>query len=190
MTRKIILQIDVTVDGFIAGANGDTSWVNVDGDMMQAASDLLDTVDTILLGRVAYQDFITFWPSADDTQPTTFSRIVGQINHADKLIFSRTLSSVEWGKWNNARLIRDDIPAEMARLKSQPGKSLLLYAGADIISTFMQHDLIDEYHLRVHPIIVGQGKRLFPHLDHQTKLSHIKTTAYANGSQVMEYRRV
>lgn len=189
MTRKVLLQIDVTVDGYIAASDGDTSWVNVDEPMMQAASRLLDTVDTILLGRVAYQDFVTFWPFADSSAPTTFSKIVGQINRADKLIFSRTLPQVEWGAWNNARLIQNNMADEIDRLKSQPGKNLLLYAGADIIASFMQADLIDEYHLRVHPVILGQGKPLFPQLEMRQKLKHIQTTSYANGSVVAEYHR-
>ena len=189
MTRKVILQIDVTLDGFIAAADGDTSWVKTTDEMNQEAYELLMTADTILLGQVAYQDFSTFWPFADVDAPTTFSKITRQINEVTKLVFSKTLKQVEWGRWNNARLINDHIPEAITKLKAEPGKNLLLYAGADIISTFMRSDLIDEYHLRVHPVIVGGGKSLFPHIEKQMSLKLVRTKSYTNGVVLLEYHR-
>ena len=185
--RKVILQIDVSLDGFIAGANGETDWVTSEEVMNQDASTLLDTVDTILLGRVAYQDFSSFWPFADMTAPTTISKITSQINHADKIIFSKTLDQVEWGAFNNARLIRDNVPEEISKLKSSFGKNLLLYAGRKIISTFIHDGLIDEYHLRVHPVVLGKGMALFPTLDDRLKLSLTQAKAYKNGAVLLVY---
>jgi len=186
--RKVILQIDVTLDGFIADANGGIGWVKSNEVMNSEASVLLDTVDTILLGRVAYQDFVTFWPFADMSAPTTVSKITAQLNHADKIIFSKTLDKVEWGTFNNARLIRENIPQAIADLKTQPGKNLLLYAGAKIIATFVQNNLIDEYHLRVHPIILGSGLPLFPNMENPLKLNLIQTTPYHNGVVRLVYQ--
>jgi dihydrofolate reductase len=185
--RKVILQIDATLDGFIAGPNGETDWVTSTEEMNREASDLLSTVDTILLGRVAYQQFVTFWPFADTTAPTTFSKITSQLNHADKIIFSKTLDKVEWGAWNNARLARDHIPDEIARLKALSGKNLLLYAGAAIIATFVQNNLIDEYRVRIHPVIVGGGLPLFPQLEHGLNLRLMKTSTYSNGVAMLAY---
>src|ERR1043166_691644 len=107
--RKVILQIDMTLDGFVGAPDGDTSWVTGDEEMNAEASDLLTTVDTIMLGRVAYQDFVTFWPFADTTAPTTISKITRQLNEATKIVFSKTLEKVEWGTWNNARLVQANI---------------------------------------------------------------------------------
>ncbi|MEP6985032.1 MAG: dihydrofolate reductase family protein [Chloroflexota bacterium] len=189
MTRKVILQIDVTLDGFIAAADGDTSWVTTDDEMNQDAYELLTTADTILLGRVAYQAFSAFWPFADVDATTTFSKITRHLNEATKLVFSKTLKQVEWGRWNNAQLIHDNIPEEINKLKAQPGQNLLLYAGADIISTFMHSDLIDEYHLRVQPVIVGGGKSLFQHIENQTHLKLVRTKSYKTGVVLLEYQR-
>ncbi len=186
--RKVILQIDVSLDGFIAGANGEMDWVTSEEIMNQDASTLLDRVDTILLGRVAYQDFSAFWPFADTTAPTTISKITSQINHATKIVFSRTLEQVTWGEWNNAQLIRDNVPEEISKLKSSSGKNLLLYAGGKIISTFIHDGLIDEYHLRVHPVTLGKGMALFPIVEDRLKLSLIQTKAYNNGAVLLIYR--
>ncbi len=187
--RKVILQIDVTLDGFIAGPKGETDWVTSTEEMNQEASDLLSTVDTILLGRVAYQQFVTFWPFADTTAPTTLSKITSLLNHADKIIFSKTLDKVEWGTWNNARLVHANIPDEIAKLKALPGKDLLLYAGANIISTFVENNLIDEYRVRIHPVVVGGGLCLFPPLSNSLKLHLMRTSTYSNGVVMLVYKR-
>jgi dihydrofolate reductase len=188
--RHIILQIDVTLDGFIARPNGESDWVTADPEMNQDASDLLASADTILLGRVAYQDFITYWPTTDTTGTTLDSKIAGQINHATKLVFSKSLDKVEWGQWNNARLVKANIAEEIANLKSQPGKNLLLYGGADIASTFMQLGLVDEYRLRIHPVVLGGGKPLFKGIETGFNLKLVKTKPYNNGAVLLDCRLV
>ena len=188
--RKVILQIDVSLDGFIAGANGETDWVTSDEEMNQEASALLDTADTILLGRVAYQDFVSFWPFADMNAPTTVGKITSQLNHAGKIIFSKTLDKVQWGTFNNARLIRENIPEAMAKLKSSSGKDLLLYAGASIIATFVQANLIDEYRLRINPVVIGGGLPLFPKIEDHLKLNLTRTRPYDNGVVMLVYQSI
>ncbi len=186
--RKVILQIDVSLDGFIAGSTGETDWVSTDEEMNQEASALLDTSDTILLGRVAYQDFSSFWPFADMTAPTTISKITSQLNRATKIVFSRTLEQVAWGEWNNAQLIRDNVPEAINKLKVSSGKNMLLYVGANIISTFVQNNLIDEYRLRVHPVVLGSGKPVFQNVEDRLNLKLVRTKAYKKGAALLEYR--
>lgn len=186
--RKLILQIDVSLDGYTAAADGATDWIHADDDMNRDASDLLDTADTILLGRVAYQAFVQYWPFADTTAPTLLSRITGQINRADKIVFSRTLEQVEWGEWNNARLVSDNIAESIAAVKAQPGKNLLLYAGAGIISSIMRLGLIDEYRLRIHPVALGAGKPLFQNLEDRLGLEFIQAKPYKNGVLLLVYQ--
>ncbi len=188
--RKVILQIDITIDGFVAGENDDTSWVTSDAEMNQEASELLDTVDTILLGRVAYQQFVPFWPTANFAPSTIEHTIARQVNEATKIVFSKTLKQVEWGTWNNASVMQGNIVEEITKLKSLPGKNLLLYAGADIAATFIRHNLIDDYRLRVHPVIVGQGKSLFQRIEDRLRLKPIRTKLYNNGAVLLEYQRV
>jgi dihydrofolate reductase len=186
--RKVILQIDLSIDGFIADANGEHKWVTGDAEMNRDASDLLSTVDTILLGRVAYEDFIQFWPTADVSGKTIESTIAAQVNQADKLIFSRTLDQVGWGTWNNARLVKDNIAEEITRMKAQPGKHLLLYAGGGIIETFFRLGLIDEYRLRVHPAVLGSGMPLFKGIKDQLDLKLLQAKPYNNGAVLLQYQ--
>jgi dihydrofolate reductase len=185
--RKVILQIDLTLDGFIAGSNGESDWVTADEEMNQDASDLLTTADSILLGRVAYQQFADYWPFADTNRSTTHSKIAHQINNATKIIFSKTLEKVTWGTWNNARLVKENIAEEISTMKSLPGKNLLLYAGAGIVSTFMQLGLIDEYRLRVHPFVLGAGMPLFKGVEAGLHLNLVKTKTYKNGAVLLDY---
>jgi dihydrofolate reductase len=186
--RKVILQIDVTIDGFAADRSGNVYWAGDDDAMTRDAHDLLATADTILLGRVAYEDFVQFWPTADTSGDTTFSKIAAQINQATKLVFSRSLESASWGTWNNARVVKGDLVEEVTRLKAEPGKNLLLYAGATIVDAFTQHNLIDDYYLRVHPVVAGKGLRLFDGLD-QTQMTLVQAKSYNNGVVVTHYTR-
>lgn len=186
--RKVILQIDGTLDGFIADANGALDWVTSDEAMEAEASVLLESADTILLGRVAYQMFAAYWPFADTSATTILSKITSQINHVTKIVFSRTLEHAEWGEWNNAQIIRDNIPEAINKLKALPGKNLLLYAGGRIVSTFIQNGLIDEYHLRVHPVVLGKGMPLFPSVEARLNLQLMRTNAYKNGAVLLVYQ--
>lgn len=186
--RNVILQIDLSIDGFIGASDGDTSWITADDSMNKDGSDLLSTADTIILGRVAYQMFSAYWPFADTTAPTIHSKIAAQINHADKLVFSRTLETVEWGMWNNARLVKGNIAEEIARLKALPGKNMLLYAGAGIISSFVQLGLVDEYRLRIHPVVLGSGLPIFHHVGDRQKLQLVQAKPYPNGAVLLDYR--
>src|SRR3954465_1828225 len=105
MMRKLILQIDITLDGFVADKADDHRWATPDPEMNREASELLDTVDAILLGRVAFEQFASFWPTANFAPSTTEYRIARQLNEATKIVFSRTLKQAKWGTWNNAKVI-------------------------------------------------------------------------------------
>jgi dihydrofolate reductase len=187
--RQVILQIDSSLDGFIARQNREIDWVKDDDVMNQDANLMLGTVDTILLGRVAYQLFVDYWPTAD-MDSSIIGQLAYKINHAEKIVFSKTLENVTWGKWNNARLVRGDIAEEIAAIKAQSGKNLILYAGATIAQTFMQRDLIDRYCLRVHPVVLGSGLPLFKDVKHSPNLKLENTKQYANGAVLLDYQVV
>lgn len=185
--RRVILQFDVSLDGFTSAPDDSLDWVADDDVMNQDASDLLDTADTILLGRVAYQLFVEYWPTVDTSEPGINSRIADQLNRATKLVFSNTLDTAEWGEWGNARVVKGNVAEGIRRMKAQPGKNMLLYAGASLASTFIEHDLIDEYRLRVHPVVLGGGKPLFKGGD-SLKLKLIESKAYQNGAVMLVYQ--
>src|SRR5262249_36868736 len=118
--RKVILSMMVSLDGFIEGANRELDWTIVDKEVDTYADDLLSTVDAILLGRRTYQLFVDFWPTA-----TTEEEIIAdKMNEIPKIVFSRTLEKAPWGKWNNARLVQENIAEEISNMKKQPGKNM------------------------------------------------------------------
>jgi dihydrofolate reductase len=182
----VILQIDLSLDGFAAGTNGETDWIQSDEEMIRDAEALLASVDTLLLGRVAYQMFAAFWPATDIGG--TVGRIARHINTAEKIVFSKSLTAAPWGDWGNARLASGDAAWEIARLKAQPGARMLLYGGARIAASFIKLGLVDEYRLRIHPIALGAGMPVFVHTADRLNLSLVKTTQYQCGVVLLEYR--
>lgn len=177
--RKVILSIMVSVDGFIEGPNKELDWHAFDEEMERYMStEVLDKVDAILLGRVAYQLLADYWPSSAD-------RIAPQVNDLPKIVFSRTLEKTEW---KNSRIVKEGIAEEVSRMKQEPGKDLVLFGGAAIAQTFMQLGLIDEYQLIVNPIVLGTGKPLFKEVNERTKLKLLNAKSFRCGNVVLFYR--
>lgn len=128
-----------------------------------------------------------FWPTADTDPSSTgpmveFARIWRDM---PKIVFSRTLEHADW----NTTVVRDVVVEEIQALKAQPGGDLAL-GGADLAAAFRRHDLIDEYRLYVHPIVIGQGKPLFQPSDTQTNLRLAETRTFGNGVVLLRYQRV
>jgi dihydrofolate reductase len=186
MMRKVIASPFVTLDGFIAGPHGELDWAiggeEFDREMLPL---LLKRVDAIVLGRVTYQELAAYWPSA-----TTDDDInVELMNTVPKIVFSRTLEQVEWGKWRNARLVKDDPAEVIAHLKQQPGKDMVIFGSGRLVSQLAQAGLIDEYQLRVHPVVLGSGKPLFTDLKEPVKLKLLAATPLSEGVVVLHYQR-
>jgi len=163
--RKVILTMHMSLDGFIAGPNGELDWTAADEAVDDDLPELLSTADTALIGRVLYQGFAGYWPAYDITDPSKSKGEVAfanWINEAPKLIFSTTLEKAEW---KNSRVVpvkkNADIAEAVAKLKTQPGKNLVLWGGVRIAQTFAQLGLIDEYWLLIQPKVLGSGQPLF-----------------------------
>ena len=157
--RKVILMMSVSLDGFMEGLHRELDWHLVDDELHTHFNEQLSAMGAFLNGRVTYELMAAFWPTADadPASPRTvveFSRIWRDM---PKFVYSRTLESADW----NTTIVREVVVDDVIALKTQPGGNLAL-GGADLAATFMRHDLIDEYHLCVHPVLVGAGRRLFP----------------------------
>ncbi len=176
--RKVILQMMVSLDGFIEGPNRELDWHVWDEEMEKKAHETLDSVDAILLGRVAYQLFADYWPKAADS-------IAPKLNQLPKIVFSKTLEKVEW---SNSGLFKEDIAEEIPKAKQQPGRDLILYGGADIASAFMKLGLIDEYRLIVNPVVFGHGKPLFKNGIGRMSLKLLKTKTFKCGNVMLYYQ--
>lgn len=182
--RKVIASIYVTLDGFIARSNGEFDWGIGDEQMEKDNDDLLSTADAILLGRETYQILANYWPTATRQDAI----LAAKMNRIPKIVFTKTLDKVEWGIWNNARLVKDHIAEEVARLKQQPGKNMVIFGSGSIISTLARAGLIDEYRLLVNPIVLGSGKPLFRDITGPIKLTLLQANRYQSGVVLLVYK--
>ncbi|MGF9964925.1 dihydrofolate reductase family protein [Bacillus rhizoplanae] len=175
--RKIIVSMYLSLDGVM----GEPAWTApyFNEEVAKFQSDLLFKSEALLLGRVTYQGFAAAWPSMTDEEG-----FADKMNSMPKFVASTTLEEAEW----NANLIKGDIVEEILKLKKQPGQNLLIYGSGDLIQTLMQHDLIDEYHFMVNPIIVGSGKRLFKDGNDTKALKLIETRTTSSEVVILSYQ--
>ena len=157
--RNVILSAHMSLDGFIAGSNGEMDWTRADAEIDNTMPELLSNADTVLLGRGLYQGFSSYWPFYPTTDPSKSKgkvKFAKWINQAAKVVFSTTLEKVGW---HGARLVHvddnRDIANEVANLKQQPGKNILLYGGVRLAQTLAQLGLVDEYRLLLQPKVLG-----------------------------------
>lgn len=136
--------------------------------------------DALLLGRVTYEGFAAAWPSRKD--PEGFA---DRFNSMPKHVASRTLRKLEW---NNSHLLKGDLAAEVSKLKQQPGRDIVIHGSPGLIRSLMPHDLIDEYHLLVYPLVLGHGKRLFDETS-QANLKLVESKAFGTGVVKLVYHR-
>jgi dihydrofolate reductase len=183
--RKVIYSI-MSLDGFIEGPNRELDWVIIDEELHKYVNDQEGAIDTHLYGRRTYEVMVNFWPTAD-TNPSAPEFVVEYARiwrNMHKIVFSKTLERVE----GSARLVRDNIAEEVAKLKEQPGKDLAV-AGAEIASTFMRLGLIDEYWLYIHPVLLGGGTPVFRALDDAISLRLVETRTFGSGVVLLRYQR-
>ncbi|HVO69078.1 MAG TPA: dihydrofolate reductase family protein, partial [Aggregatilineaceae bacterium] len=185
--RKVVATEYITLDGVMEDpgggektGHGGWSFQFWNEEAAKFKFDELFASDALLLGRVTYQGFAKAWPSMRDE-----AGFADRMNNLPKYVVSTTLQTVEW---NNSRLIKGNIAEEVSRLKQQPGKDILLAGSAALVNTLMQHDLIDEYRLMVHPIIVGGGKRLFGDGINKKVLRLVDTKTFSSGIIVLSYQ--
>lgn len=180
--RKVILFMHMSLDGFVCGPNGEQDWMTMNDDEMgkYLVPDFQTTVDTILVGRVLYEGFASFWPSVPSSPgiPSELVDFANWMNNTRKLVFSNTLQSVDW---TNSSLAERDIVNEVAYQKQQPGGDMVIFGGAAIVAAFAEHDLIDEYRIKLEPIILGAGKSLFKDVADRIKLTLTKAKAFDSG---------
>ncbi len=182
--RKVIYSMQVSLDGFIEGPNGEFDWAEPGLELHQYFNDLERETGAHLYGRRLYE-IMDYWRTADTNPASTaveveFARLWQQV---PTIVFSNTLEHVE----GNARLVKDNIAEEVAKLKAQPGKDMVL-GGAGIGATFMKLGLIDEYWLCIYPVVVGSGKPFFTALNAKIDLQLVETRIFPGGCVFLRYQ--
>lgn len=183
--RKVIYAMMVTVDGYIAGPDDSLEWGIVDEELHRFVNDQDRVLGGHLYGRRTYEVMADFWasPAVDDPSAPDYIRDYAHIwREMPKVVFSRTLDKVE----GNTRLVRDDLAGEVRRLKEQPGGDLAV-AGSELAASFARLGLIDEYHLYIHPVILGRGKRMFAEVDRTSDLRLVDTHRFGSGVIFLRY---
>jgi len=166
--RKLKLQMQITLDGFVAGPNGENDWVFIPGkqdpNVLQKiigfAVELATGCDTLLLGRKMVAEFCKHWENVADNQPDNPWHPLAQliVNHR-KIAFSRTETTNIPGR--NVEVENGDLATVVQSLKNQPGKDILVYGGVDFVSSLISLNLIDEYYLITNPVAIGSGLSIF-----------------------------
>ncbi|MHB9859383.1 dihydrofolate reductase family protein [Streptomyces sp. YIM S03343] len=188
--RKIVLTMSVSLDGYIEGPGHDISWHRVDEELHRYINEDLRPMGAFLNGRVTHELMAAFWPTADadpELDPA-MAEFAGIWREMPKYVYSRTLPEgpAEW----NTTIVGDVVPEEVEALKAQPGGDLAL-GGADLVSSFLRHDLIDEFRVYVHPVLIGGGTPLFPRPETGTliPLRLIGSRTFGNGVALLTYDR-
>ena len=171
--RRIILDLAITLDGFIEGKNGEVDWCVMDPDM--GFTQFLNEIDTILYGRKSYDLWGQYIPKEEDSEEE--KEIWKLVHSKEKYVFSRTQTNTD----NQAIFINENILEEVNKLKNQPGKDIWLYGGSSLITTFINSELVDEFRLSVHPVVLGEGKPLFVDIKQRMNLNLVNIRNFSSG---------
>jgi dihydrofolate reductase len=184
--RKLILMMSVSLDGYFEGPDRELDWQLVDEELATHFNEWLATMSAFLDGRVTYELMAGYWPTADadPAAPAPVAEFARIWRDMPKLVFSRTLQQAGW----NTTVVRDVVPEEIMKLKAQPGGDMVI-GGADLAASFLRHDLIDEFRIYVHPVILGTGRPLFRPSEAKVGLRLTETRAFGNGVVLLRYQR-
>lgn len=187
--KKLKLQMQMTLDGFVAGPNGELDWMWVPGKRdeagLQKVIDIADSCDTLLLGRKMTREFVDYWEGVVDNQPESQERALAtRMVDLPKIVFSRTQTHIPG---RNLRVENGDLATVVQALKKESGKDILVYGGADFVRSLIEQDLVDEYYIFRNPVAIGKGLPIFT----GTKRLELENSlSYANGKVLSIYKRV
>lgn len=183
---NIVLSMSVSLDGYFEGPDHDIGWHLVDEEVHQHFNDWLRPAGALLAGRVTHELMAGFWPHADEDPAVTgpMREFAGIWREKPKIVFSRTLEHPQW----NTVVWRDVDAAEIRKLKERTDGDLVL-GGAILAASFAALDLIDEYRIYVHPVLIGRGRPVFPTTGTQTPLRLAGTHTFGNGVVLLHYGR-
>lgn len=178
--RKLIVEMSVSVDGFVAPAKGAPDHRNAPEDptLKQRKLQWLRHTGTHAMGRVTYQQMAKHWPySSEEYAPP--------MNELPKVVFSKTLQEADW---NNSRVARGDLAEEISTLRQEPGGDIIAWGGASFVQALSRAGLVDEYRLVINPVALGDGLPLFKDLSAPISLQLVEATTYATDAVLHIYR--
>lgn len=178
--------MSTTLDGFVGRANGQQDWMEWNQDeefKSYYQNEIIDSVDTLLMGRKMTEEFISFWENVVDNEPDSpWNKFAQKMVNIPKIVFSKTIKTIE-GK--NARVENGDLVTIVNELKNKSGKDILVYGGATFVSSLIKNNLIDEYNLFINHTAIGDGLRIFTDT---TKLKLTNSKSYTCGVVAIQYK--
>lgn len=184
--KKLKLQVQMTVDGFVSGPEGELDWMtwNWDDELKKYVDDLTDSVDTILMGRKMTDGFISYWSNVKpESEEYPFAR---KMVEKPKVVFTKTLAK---SVWDNTSLAKGELKEEVDNLKRKNGKDIIVYGGAGFVSSLIKDNLIDEYNLFVNPAVLGKGMTIFGGIQNKSDMLLLRSKTFDCGIVLNQYRR-
>jgi len=183
--RKLIADPIISLDGYFTSPNNKIDWFGgFDSEEWTWSSDILRNADTMLYGRVTYEEFRQFWPTPEPKQMGIDPYLTERLNNLLKIVFSKSLAETPW---KPASLVREEPGAAVAKLKQEPGKDMVVVGSGTLVASLLQDDLIDEYFIRVRPIILGTGRALFVDSKTRHRLRLVSTKTFKSGTIGLHY---
>jgi len=178
--RAVVLQMGVTLDGFVHGAKGYEDWglPPEEDEVVEWKATSLREAGTHIMGRTSYQDMAAAWPKSTGVYADLMNKI-------PKVVFSKTLTSADWPE---SRIASGDLADDIDKLKREPGGAILAHGGATFIGSLIRENLINEYRLVIHPVVIGNGTGLFGTLREPLRLDLVGARTFPSGTVIHVYR--
>ncbi|HEV2316756.1 MAG TPA: dihydrofolate reductase family protein [Thermoplasmata archaeon] len=185
--RRIIVDSLISLDGYLADENGEIDWFTQEEEFNQSEGEawsleMLRRADTILFGRVTFEGMSEFWPS--EWARENMAEIAGHLNGHAKIVFSRSLKTTSW---ENTTILPTPAKEVVLELKQRPGKDLLVLGSSNLVSSLMRDGLIDEYRIRIVPVVLGAGRPLFHDQKERHRLRLVSCRAFKAGVLAVHY---
>ncbi|TGK23193.1 dihydrofolate reductase [Leptospira yasudae] len=181
--KKVILQQMISLDGYFEGPQRSIDWHVVDKEFNEYAVDFLNSVDTLLFGRVTYELMAGYWTTADALRDDPI--VAAKMNELRKVVYSKTLKKADW---ENTKLISSNLIEEIRALKNEPGKDIAIFGSSDLSVPLIEDGLIDELRIFVNPVLLGGGKPLFQGIHQRIKLKLTQTRTFRSGNVLLYYQ--
>jgi dihydrofolate reductase len=175
---------NISLDGYFSGKNGEFAWAksHMDPEFNAFVASNAQGGGSLVFGRVTYELMASYWPTPQAMQSDPI--VAERMNNLPKIVFSRTLSSASW---NNTRLVKTDLAAEIRKLKSASADDMVILGSGSIVSQLAQAGLIDEFQVVVNPVILGEGRTMFDGLRHSLGLRMTRNRIFASGNAFLCY---
>lgn len=184
--RQLIIDSIMSLDGYYTDLNNNIDWFDFSNEEQEWSKDILRRADTLIFGRRTYEEFGTFWPTSQPEAVGFDSYIIQRLNELPKIIFSKSLTEASWKPSTIMR--EENPPAIISKMKNESGSGIVVLGSGSLVAAFAREGLVDEYRIRVRPIILGAGKPLFIDSNARHPLKLVSSQAFDNGVLGLHYK--